>query len=54
MSPSFSHGVDIKEVDGEYYVIEVNDNPQYWCRREDQYSPDIYKKIVQHLAGEEF
>jgi len=46
------YGVDIKEVDGEYYVIEVNDNPNIDAGLEDQYSPDIYKKIVQHLAGE--
>ncbi|MFZ7104914.1 MAG: ATP-grasp domain-containing protein [Peptococcaceae bacterium] len=48
------YGIDIKEVDGDYYVIEVNDNPNIDAGLEDQYSPDIYKKIVQYLAGEEY
>lgn len=48
------YGIDIKEVDGEYFIIEVNDNPNIDAGYEDQYNPDIYKKIIQHLAGEEF
>jgi len=48
------YGVDIKEVDGTYYVIEVNDNPNIDSGNEDQASPDIYKNIVRYLAGEEF
>ncbi|MCR4442754.1 MAG: ATP-grasp domain-containing protein [Peptococcaceae bacterium] len=47
------YGVDIKEVDGEYYVIEVNDNPNIDAGNEDQASPEIYKNIVRYLAGEE-
>lgn len=47
------YGVDIKEVDGEFYVIEVNDNPNIDAGCEDQFSPSIYKNIVQYLAGEE-
>ncbi|MFZ5944167.1 MAG: ATP-grasp domain-containing protein [Bacillota bacterium] len=46
------YGIDIKEVDGDYYVIEVNDNPNIDAGLEDQYSPDIYKEIVRYLAGE--
>ncbi|MBZ4654330.1 MAG: ATP-grasp domain-containing protein [Bacillota bacterium] len=48
------YGVDVKEVDGEYYVIEVNDNPNIDAGNEDQASPEIYKNIVRYLAGEEF
>ena len=48
------YGVDIKEVDGTYYVIEVNDNPNIDSGNEDQASPEIYKNIVRYLAGEEF
>jgi glutathione synthase/RimK-type ligase-like ATP-grasp enzyme len=48
------YGVDIKEVDGEYLVIEVNDNPNIDAGSEDQYSPNIYKNIVHYLAGEDF
>ena len=48
------YGVDIKEVDGKYYVIEVNDNPNIDSGNEDQANPNIYKNIVHYLAGEEF
>ncbi|MBU4484860.1 RimK family alpha-L-glutamate ligase [bacterium] len=48
------YGVDVKEVDDEYYVIEVNDNPNIDAGMEDQTSPNIYKWIVQYLAGEDF
>ncbi|MBS4026015.1 MAG: RimK family alpha-L-glutamate ligase [Clostridia bacterium] len=48
------YGVDIKEVDGEYFVIEVNDNPNIDAGNEDQYSPNIYKNIIHFLAGEDF
>jgi glutathione synthase/RimK-type ligase-like ATP-grasp enzyme len=48
------YGVDIKEVDKEYYVIEVNDNPNIDAGSEDQSSPKIYRWIVNYLAGEEF
>ncbi|MGD9679006.1 MAG: RimK family alpha-L-glutamate ligase [Vulcanibacillus sp.] len=47
------YGIDLKEVDGEYYVIEVNDNPNIDAGNEDQYSPNIYKNIIQFLVGEE-
>jgi glutathione synthase/RimK-type ligase-like ATP-grasp enzyme len=48
------YGVDIKEVDGEYFVIEVNDNPNIDAGSEDQQNPDIYRNIVRYLAGEDF
>jgi len=48
------YGVDIKEVDDAYYVIEVNDNPNIDMGNEDQASPDIYRNIVRYLAGEAF
>jgi len=48
------YGVDIKEVNGEFYVIEVNDNPNIDAGYEDQQSPDIYKWVIQHLVGEGF
>ncbi len=46
------YGIDIKEVDGDFYVIEVNDNPNIDAGYEDQHNPDIYKIIIQHLAGD--
>lgn len=48
------YGVDVKEVDGEFYVIEVNDNPNIDAGYEDQYNPNIYKSIVKYLAGEQW
>ena len=48
------YGVDIKEVDGEYYVIEVNDNPNIDAGFEDVANPRIYSSIVRYLVGEDF
>lgn len=44
------YGVDIKEIGGSYYVIEVNDNPTLAAGEEDQADPDLYARIVAHLA----
>lgn len=44
------HGVDLKEIDGEYVVIEVNDNPTIAATEEDQANPEIYSEIVRYLA----
>ncbi|MFA7461200.1 MAG: hypothetical protein WCY60_09400 [Trueperaceae bacterium] len=44
------YGVDLKEIDGEYYVIEVNDNPTIAAGEEDQSSPGIYSEIIKYLA----
>jgi len=45
------YGVDIKNNNGDAYVIEVNDNPSLESG-EDQYYPDVYEKIVTHLFAE--
>jgi glutathione synthase/RimK-type ligase-like ATP-grasp enzyme len=45
------YGVDIKEVNGEYVVVEVNDNPSIYAGYEDQMDPDIYKRIITYLAN---
>lgn len=44
------YGVDIKNNNGDAYVIEVNDNPSLESG-EDQCYPDVYGKIVQHLLA---
>ena len=44
------HGVDLKEIDGDYVVIEVNDNPTIAATEEDQANPEIYAEIVAYLA----
>ena len=44
------HGVDLKEVDGQHVVIEVNDNPTIAATEEDQANPEIYAEIVAYLA----
>lgn len=44
------HGVDLKEIDGEYFVIEVNDNPTIAATEEDQANPEIYAEVVRYLA----
>ncbi len=46
------YGVDIKEVDGDYVVIEVNDNPNIDAGGEDASSPEVYGRIIRYLAGE--
>ncbi len=47
------YGIDLKEIDGEFYVIEVNDNPTIAAGEEDQADPDIYEAIIRYLAGED-
>lgn len=44
------HGVDLKEIDGGYTVIEVNDNPTIAASEEDQANPEVYSEIVRYLA----
>ena len=46
------YGVDVKEIDGEYYVIEVNDNPTIAAGEEDQANPEIYEEIIRYLVGD--
>lgn len=45
------YGVDIKEVNGNYYVIEVNDNPTIMHGYEDAKNPEIYEKIIKALLN---
>ncbi len=46
------YGVDIKEVDGEYVVVEINDNPSIYAGYEDSKDRDLYAKIITYLAEE--
>lgn len=45
-------GVDVKEIDGQFIVIEVNDNPNIDAGNEDQNNPEVYRNVVRHLVGE--
>jgi len=42
------YGVDIKNTNGEAYVIEVNDNPSIESGEDDCY-PQVFEQIVTHL-----
>ncbi|QDV61860.1 RimK family protein [Crateriforma conspicua] len=45
------YGVDIKESDGEFYVIEVNDNPNLDAGVEDKVlGVELYRRIVRSLV----
>jgi glutathione synthase/RimK-type ligase-like ATP-grasp enzyme len=44
------YGVDIKEVDGNYFVVEVNDNPSIYAGQEDLRNKDVYEKIIRYLT----
>ncbi len=44
------YGVDIKEYDGTYLVVEVNDNPSIYSGYEDLRSKDLYRKIIAYLV----
>jgi glutathione synthase/RimK-type ligase-like ATP-grasp enzyme len=44
------YGVDIKEVNNDYVVVEVNDNPSIYHGQEDYRDKDIYEKIIRFLA----
>jgi len=46
------YGVDLKEIDGDYVVIEVNDNPNIDAGYEDTKNPELYAHIVSYLAGD--
>ncbi len=45
------YGVDIKEVNGDYVVVEVNDNPSIYAGYEDSMDPDIYNRIINYLSN---
>ncbi|MCS7122167.1 MAG: RimK family alpha-L-glutamate ligase [Archaeoglobaceae archaeon] len=40
------YGIDIKEVNGKFYVIEVNDNPSIGHGWEDRKNPELYEEIL--------
>lgn len=44
------YGVDIKEKDHEYVVVEVNDNPSIYAGYEDSRNKDLYGKIIKYLV----
>jgi glutathione synthase/RimK-type ligase-like ATP-grasp enzyme len=44
------YGVDIKEINDKYVVVEVNDNPSIYAGYEDYRNKDLYGKIVDYLA----
>jgi glutathione synthase/RimK-type ligase-like ATP-grasp enzyme len=44
------YGVDLKEVNGDFVVVEVNDNPSIYAGYEDSVDKDIYKKIITYLS----
>jgi glutathione synthase/RimK-type ligase-like ATP-grasp enzyme len=44
------YGVDLKEVNGEFLVVEVNDNPSIYDGYEDLRDKDLYSRIINYLA----
>jgi glutathione synthase/RimK-type ligase-like ATP-grasp enzyme len=44
------YGVDVKEHDDNYVVVEVNDNPSIYSGYEDYRNKDLYGKIIQYLT----
>jgi len=44
------YGVDIKEVNGDFVVVEVNDNPSIYAGYEDSSDHDIYRRIIAYLS----
>lgn len=45
------YGVDIKEFNGNFVVVEVNDNPSIYAGYEDLRNKDIYSKIIAYLTN---
>lgn len=46
------YGVDLKQTDDGYVVIEVNDNPTIAAGEEDRQAPEMYERLVRYLVGE--
>nr|MDO8098631.1 RimK family alpha-L-glutamate ligase [Candidatus Njordarchaeota archaeon] len=44
-------GADIKEINGDYVIVEVNDNPSIYAGFEDYHDKDIYEKIIDYLVN---
>ncbi|MCZ7393913.1 MAG: RimK family alpha-L-glutamate ligase [Candidatus Methanoperedens sp.] len=45
------YGLDVKETEGGYKVIEINDNPSIYEGYEDAVDKDIYEKIINALVS---
>ncbi len=45
------YGLDVKETDDGYKVIEINDNPSIYDGYEDTIDTDIYEKIINALVS---
>jgi glutathione synthase/RimK-type ligase-like ATP-grasp enzyme len=45
------YGVDIKEINGEFLVVEINDNPSIYAGYEDLRDNDLYDKIISYLIA---
>jgi len=45
------YGIDVKETDDGYRVIEINDNPSIYDGYEDTVDKDIYEKIITALVS---
>ncbi|MCZ7400135.1 MAG: RimK family alpha-L-glutamate ligase [Candidatus Methanoperedens sp.] len=45
------YGLDVKETDSGYKVIEINDNPSIYDGYEDSVDTDIYEKIIKELVS---
>jgi len=45
------YGLDVKEINSGYRVIEINDNPSIYAGHEDAVDKDIYEKIINALAS---
>ena len=45
------YGLDVKETDSGYKVIEINDNPSIYDGYEDAADADIYEKIINALVS---
>ena len=45
------YGVDLKEVNGDYVVVEVNDNPSIYAGYEDSMYPEIYNRVINYLSN---
>ncbi len=46
------YGVDIKQLDDGFVVIEVNDNPTIDAGSEDMNTPEVYRNVIRHLCRE--
>ncbi len=44
------YGVDVKESEGSYVVVEVNDNPSIYAGYEDLRNKDLYGRIISYLV----